>query len=225
MSNAAIFIKLDNPKEFNINDVAKEFFGEYEVIKSSWESGFDFRTSENILVGVHENGIRIMNSGFVNEILIKRSPETTQKLYNYFNSPQLIMAYMHYDSGDSFGFGCIEDGVMRRFRYSLSTDWVTHEFGYPYDEELNILNGDLYYLEDEYGNKEYLYKRLDDPENPRSFHFINSDITNEVMKTKIEFGLYDVNIENEIYYITLKEKEIQPQKKKSTGILGKLFGR
>ena len=227
MSNAAVFVKLDNPEEFNIEETAKELFGEFDVIKSTWEGGFDFRRPNNIVISIHGNGIRIMNSEFVNEILIKRSPETTQKLYNYFKCPDLIMAFMHYDSGDSFGYGCIENGAMRRFRYSLSTDWITRDFGHPYDEELNILNGEIYYMEDEYGDKEYLYKRLDDPENPKSYHFINSEITNEVMQSKLGFGLYDENIENESYYITLKEKQIQPkvEKSKSPGFLGKLFGK
>jgi hypothetical protein len=228
MSNAAVFIKLQNSEELNIKETIKELFGEYTDIKSKWEGGFDFRNSDSIVISLHENGIRIMNSEFVNKVLIKRSPETIQKLYAYFNSPKLMMAYMHYDSGDTFGYGCIEEGIMKRFRYSVSTDWVTHDFGHPYDEELNILNGQIYYEEDEYGDREYLYRRLDDPSNPRSYHFINSEIANEVMKNKIGFGFYDENVEAKSYYITLKsdKKQVQqnPIKTKSKGIFGKLFG-
>jgi len=229
MSNAAVFIKLENPNEFDIVDVVKALFGDNQEIKTSWESGFDFRGKGNIILGVHSNGIRIMNSEFVNQILVTRSQETISKLYKLFKSPKLIMTYMHYDSGDSFGFGCIEDGYFKRFRYSLSTDWVTHDFGHPYDEELNILNGQIYYEEDEYGDREYLYKRLDDPNKPRSYHFINSEIANEVMKVKLGFGFYDENIESESYYITLKPKEKLIQQSsietKSKGLFDKLFGK
>lgn len=228
MSNAAVFIKLENSNDFHVEEVVKELFGDHQEIKTSWENGFDFRSVENIIYSVHNNGIRIMNSEFVNQILINRSQDSISKLYKLFKSPKLIMAYMHYDSGDSFGFGCIEEGYFKRFRYSLSTDWVTHDFGHPYDEELSILNGQIYYQEDEYGDREYLYKRLDDPNNPRSYHFINSEIANEVMKSKIGFGFYDENVETESYYITLKpsEKQIQesPNRTKSKGFFGKLFG-
>lgn len=228
MSNAAVFIKLENSSEFDISKIVQTLFGDHEKIKTSWENGFDFRSAENIIVNYHSNGIRIMNSEFVNQILIERSQKTINKLYNLFNSPKLIMIYMHYDSGDSFGFGCIQDGYFNRFRYSLSTDWVTHDFGQPFDEELNILNGPIYYEEDEYGEREYLYKRLDDPNNPRSYHFINSEIANEVMKNKIGYGFYDENVEAKSYFVTLKpnEKQIQqnPDKTKPKGLLSKLFG-
>jgi hypothetical protein len=227
MSNAGVFIKLENSNEFEVGEIVNTLFGDRIEIKTSWENGFDFRSSDNIIVSFHSNGIRIMNSEFVNEILVKRSLEAINKLYKLFNSPKLIMAYMHYDSGDSFGFGCIQDGIFKRFRYSTSTNWVTHDFGQPYDEELNILNGQIYYEENEYGGREYLYKRLDDLMNPRSYHFINSEIANEVMKNKIGYGFYDENIEAKSYYIILKpnEKQIQqnPIETKPKGFFGKLF--
>jgi hypothetical protein len=227
MSNAAVFIKLENSNEFEVDEVVKTLFGDHLEIKTSWESGFDFHAKENVIVSFHSNGIGIMNSEFVNQVLIKRSREAISELYKLFNSPKLIMVYMHYDSGDSFGFGCIQDGFFKRFRYSLSTDWVTHDFGQPFDEELNILNGPIYYEEDEYGDREYLYKRLDDPKNPKSYHFINSEIANEVMKNKIGYGFYDENVEAKSYYITLKpnEKQMQqnPNKTKPKGLFGKMF--
>jgi len=227
LANAGVFIKLEKPNDFTIEEVVRNLFGDYSDIESKWGDGFDFRNKENLIISYHPNGIRIMNSELVEQVLEKRSPEIIQKLYNYFNSPALMMVYMHYDSGDSFGFGCIEDGMMTRFRYSVSTDWVTHDFGLPFDEELNILNGRLYYEEHEEGEREYLYNRLDYPDEPRSYDYINSDIANEVMLNKIGFGLEDVNPDAKTHYVTLKPKEkLQPQseKKKPKGFLGKLFG-
>lgn len=207
LSIAGVFVKLKNPSEFGIEEVVKELFGDYQEIKSTWEDGFDFRNKDNLIISYHENGIRILDSELVTQVLEKRLTDVIQKLYNYFQSPELMLVFMHYDSGDSFGFGCIQDGVMTRFRYSVSTDGITYDYGLPFDEELNILNGRIYYVEDEDGDRVYLYNRLDSPDVENAYHFINSDIANEVMLTKIGFGLDDEYLDGKTYYVTLKLDE------------------
>ena len=205
MSNAAVFIQLENPKQYKIEDIVSQIFGSIESISDKAPSDFDFRNENSLMIGYHNDGIRIMNSNFVNQILVERSQIMINKLNTFFNKPKIILAYMHYDSGDSFGYTLIENGFIKRFRYSLSTDWITHDFGYPLDVELNILNGQIYFEEDEYGDRNYLYKRIDDIENPRSLHFINSELANEIMIAKIGFGIYDDHVNIPLNYVIYKK--------------------
>jgi len=206
MSNAAVFIKLEDPNQYKIEDIVNELFGSLITITDKATNEFDFRNENSIIIAYHENGIRIMNSNFVNQILVERSKEVINKLNTLFNKPKLILTYMHYDSGDSFGFSLIENGQIKRFRYSLSTDWVTQEFGNPLDVELNILNGEIYYEENEYGERNYLYKRKDDINNPRSMHFINSELTNEVMLSKLGFGIEEMHSKIPVKFIIFEKR-------------------
>lgn len=212
MSKAAVFIKLENPNDYKLEKIAENFFNSIVSIKDEWQSGFDFRHSNKIIIEFYKNGISIVNSDFVNQILINRDKHLIAKLYKYFNFPETILVYMHYDSGDTFGFCYIKCGEINRFRYSLSTDYVTCDFGNPLDEELKVLNSQIHYQEDENGEEDdfgdiikyYMYK-IEGEAKSRSYHFINSHLTSVVMTAKLGFGLYDEDTQRAAKFITLQK--------------------
>jgi hypothetical protein len=211
MSNAAVFIKLDNPEDYQHEKIADFFFENIESIKEGNSSDwFDFREANKVIIDITENGIGIMNADFVFKVIVNRNASLISKLYKYFNYPETILAYMHYDSGDSFGFCYVKNGDVKRFRYSLSDDWVTHDYGDPLDEELDILNARLFFEEeedeDDDGEKtrDYLYQ-VEGEKEPRSYHFINSDLAEVVMQAKLGFGLYeDRGTQSVAKFVTLK---------------------
>ena len=104
LTTAGVFIKLDNPQDFTHEEIAECFFENVMSTKDDCPPFFDFRYPYKIIIDISENGICIRNSDFVNKIIIKRDKEHIAKIYEYFGHPETILAYMHYDSGDSFGF-------------------------------------------------------------------------------------------------------------------------
>jgi hypothetical protein len=211
LTTAGVFIKLDNPQDFTHEEIAEYFFENVMNIKDDCPPFFDFRYPYKIIIDISENGICIMNSDFVNKIIIQRDKQHIAKIYEYFGHPETILAYMHYDSGDSFGFCYVKNGNIKRFRYSLSTDWVTCDYGNPLDEELDILNApisfEIIYKDhrDNHGDeyREYSYTVAGEM-HKRSYHFINSHLASVVMKAKIGYDFYeDIDIKSNVKYVTL----------------------
>ncbi len=229
MSTAAVYIKVNDPKKFQVENVIEAFFGAFSDISETFPKGFEFRKPNYVVIRYHKSGVLISNAEFVNQVLIKRNGELINKIYEFFEKPKTILAYMHYDSGGSYGFSYIEKGEIKRFRYSTSTDWVTHDYGPPLDEELNILGGQILFEKDEYGERHYLYTQYDLPEKLNDYNTINSDLTNVVMIAKMGYGFYSENQNLENVYVTLdsptetssKENKTKPKK----GLLDRLFGK
>jgi hypothetical protein len=207
---AGVFIKLNNPQDFTHEKIANYFFENVMSVKDDCPTFFDFRLPYQIMIDISENGICIYNSGFVYQIIQKRDKQHIAKIYEYFGHPETILAYMHYDSADSFGFCYIKNGNVKRFRYSLSSDWVTYDYGNPLDEELDILNAPLSFEideeeEDDDGDemRHYFYVIAGETKE-RSYHFINSHLASVVMKAKIGYGFYEeINIKSISKYVTL----------------------
>jgi len=213
MKNAAVYIKLSNPEKYKVENIITQLFGEFEKTSDQRTEGFEFRKPNYVLVSYHQNGIILRNAQFIAEIIVNRKQELINRIYEFFDRPEVILGYMNYSSGGSFGFSYIENGKIIRFRYSLSTDEVTHDFGHPLEEELNIINGRIFYVVDENNEREYLYNTVDDPEKSNSYYFYNSHLTDEVMKAKIGFGLEPATFETKDIYVTLKNQSVEIPKK------------
>lgn len=200
LTPSGVFIKTDI-SEYNSEEIFKHFFEVNYKKNDSWFNGFDTRDEKSIRITFHEKGIIITNSHFTQKILVNGNKELINKIYNYFNKPELIYSYMHYDSGDSFGFRLIQKGKTTRYRFSLSSDWVTKDFGNPIEAELEILNCELYF---ETELKEHLVYKFKDEKNPRSYNFINAHLASIVMEHFFGFNFHQY-IEAENYYFTKKE--------------------
>ena len=229
LKTAAIFIKHQEPKRFLVEDIIKAIFGENFKIAKTTKSGFDFRKPKYVVISYQKSGVLIYNGEIVNQVLLERNREVINKIYQFFEQPKTILTFMHYDSGDSYGFSYIEKGEIKRFRYSTSIDYITYDYGNPLDEELNILGGQILFDTDEYGERHYLYTQYDVPEKLNDYNALNSDLTNAVMIAKMGYGLYSENQDLENVYVTLalasepSSKEKSPSSKKR--FLNKLFGK
>ena len=104
MSNAAVFIKLADSKKYKVDNIINHLFGKFENISNLRTEGFGFRKPNYVLVSYHQNGLIIRNAQFINEVLVKRNRELIKRIYDFFDKPEVILTYMHYDSGGSFGF-------------------------------------------------------------------------------------------------------------------------
>ncbi|SDR97257.1 hypothetical protein [Winogradskyella sediminis] len=200
LTPSGIFIKTDISK-YDYDEIFKHFFGANYEKNDNWFNGFDTRDEKSIRITFHEQGIIITNFHFTQKVLVNGNKELIEKIYNYFDQPDLIYSYMHYDSGDSFGFRLIQKGKTTRYRFSLSSDWVTKDFGNPIEAELEILNSKLYY---ETERKEFLIYKLENEKTPRNYHFINSHLASVVMEHFFGFNFHQY-IEAENYYFTRKE--------------------
>eukprot|EP01093_Parvamoeba_rugata_P012093 TRINITY_DN346_c0_g1_i16.p2 TRINITY_DN346_c0_g1~~TRINITY_DN346_c0_g1_i16.p2 ORF type:complete len:231 (-),score=39.42 TRINITY_DN346_c0_g1_i16:446-1138(-) len=200
LTPSGIFIKTDISK-YNSEDIFKHFFGVNYEKNDSWFNGFDTRDENSIRITFQEQGIIITNLYFTQKVLVIGDKELINRIYNYFDQPELIYSYMHYDSGDSFGFRVIQKGKTTRYRFSLSTDWVTKDFGNPIEAELEVLNSKLYF---ETERKEFLMYQLKNEKNPRNYHFINSHLACVVMEHFFGFN-FQQYIESVNYYFTKKE--------------------
>ena len=111
-----------------------------------------------------------------------------------------------------------------------SGNWTTVDYGIPLEEEFTILNGEIF-TEGDPEDPDFLYRRLDDPNTSRVYHFICSDLADEVMKNRIGYSLYSEDIfDNELVVIfensddPIQEPVKQPKIEKRKSIFGKLFG-
>ena len=105
---------------------------------------------------------------------------------------------------------------------------MTHDFGFPLEEELKIINGSIFFIVDENNEREYLYNTVDDPENSKSYYFYNSHLADAVMKAKIGFGMDPETFETKDAFVTLKNQseEIPKKTKNETkkNFFDRLFG-
>lgn len=222
MSIAGIFVKLNNPTEFNLDEITIMLFGEFISNSEICPSGFDIRNQENRILSRYKNGVSIADADIVNQILVEGNKELIAKIFGYFNQPQSIIAYMHYDSGDSFGFRYIENGWTKRYCYKID-GMQTVEYGVPLPEEIKILNRELFYqgdIEDEF----LCYYIDEERTQSNAYHFRSSALACEVMRSKIGHDFYDESVKRSSIYYTY-EKEIIPKKpvKEERGILRMLF--
>lgn len=211
MRAAGVFISLENPLDYKLEAIVETFFTKIQRIEDRYPTGFDFRNGHQVHFRIYEHGLIVSNSRFVYQVLVQRDPQLLSKLYRFFGYPETLFAYMHYDSGDSFGFCYLKNGSVKRFRYSSSSDWITHDYGDPLDEELPILNGRISFEEDEDGEEDeegelvryYRYQPLGE-EGTRSYHFINSHLACAVMKAKLGFDFYEEHLKPIEQFVTLE---------------------
>ena len=219
MSICALYINVEETSEGKITSSLENLYGQFFKIYEKWDNEIKGLNLIFRSVSFYDSGIILWDDELAMDIIAKQSQESVNKIYNLFDQPTFMLAFMHYDSGDSFGFSYIEKNEIVRYRYDLSNEIGHKEYGKPLEEEKSILEGEFYELDD--GEK--LYKRTDDIDNPRSYHFICSELANEVMKAKIGFDLYsDESIRNSKIF-TFKQKNEKDRKKNVFNSLRNLF--
>ena len=203
MRICGLYIEVKNHTEETIKEALENIYGQFSKVYEKWnkeikELNLLFRS-----VSYCENGIILWDQELALDIMTKQSQEAINNIYNAFDHPSCMLAFMHFDSGDSFGFSYIVKNEIIRFRYNLSNEIGHKEYGTPLEEEKIILDGKFYEIDD--GEK--LYKRLDDIENPRSYHFICSELANEVMRVKIGYDMNSDEINANYKIFTFRQED------------------
>ena len=214
MTTAGVFIVTQIHKDIHPNKIAIDLFGQYTTYESKWKSGFDIRNKNHKIISIYENGIEIRNSEFVSEFLENRNILAIKTLYEMFEKPETIFAYMNYGSGGSFGFCYIRNGYIQRTNYNLSGDRHYQE-GTPFKEEVNFMNSKYYLV----GNDEEEYIHFDNEiENLNNdyYYSICEYITPKIMQKILGFNYYteDVKRTDHFYYYS-PEKANSPDRQKS----------
>lgn len=136
-SASGIIIKCDSTK-FSIEEACKYFFGDGEKT----ECYDDTRKRNYISMSKYKNEFHIRNSDFAN-LFFKKDLIALQKLNTFFNTPELAFAFNWFESGGTFGYAIIQDGIIRRIYRTLS--YIKFEsFGEPIKQEEEWLLGDTF---------------------------------------------------------------------------------
>lgn len=187
MRMCGLFIKKENLTVDLVKELIVPIYGSPDDVLSNATSKDLQNLNKWLSINFYSNGIILWDQELTLDILTKQDTEKIELIYNSFEKPAEIIAFMHFDSGDSFGFSYIRDGEIHRYRYSLSNEIGDREFGDPLPEEKVITEAEVVVLKDE----DEVYYRLDNREHACSFHFICSELANEVMQHRIGFNMYD----------------------------------
>ncbi len=204
-SFSGIFIKLDSI-DYKTEDIAQYFFGDCEKLGKDAYS-VDTRRDKNTLIIRLKNGIMISNSNFSRKVINDGDVDLIKRIHDYFNSPESIFCFFGYDTSVTAGFRFIRNGHTIRFRYQTAFE-VVHEFGFPLDPELKILNG-TYYRDPIFKDSPYLNERSrtllkPDDENYRMVDYdsITMSLTQMVMNDLVGYDLLDEkHWIDRIYYV------------------------
>lgn len=194
LSAAGIFVKT-NSTTLSHEEIVTTLFGTIDKVMDEHQGGFDIREQGKVIVRKRENGYNIASADIAQKILVEGNRSEIAKVYGLFgDSLEFIIAYMHYDSGDSFGFRVIENEETIRYRYSLGGEYITKEFGLPLDEELEVLNKPLYCEVEEDGDEIYreIYHYADEQEKfAMSYDFYNSHLAEKIMQKRLGFTFHN----------------------------------
>lgn len=121
-----------------------------------YPKGFDIRNHNDVLIERYGDVYFISNNDLVWNILEHQHTEVST-LQKSLGSPPFIIAFCCYDSGGSFGYAFIEDGLRTRTR--LETTGVPRlppilESGAPKDFELSWLNAEYFYEDEDVPHSE-----------------------------------------------------------------------
>ena len=114
---SSIFIKLDNPSDYDIRQMAEKLYPGYKSIRQQepWQSKF----RHQIGIIKHVDGIEIEDWANCSAIIEEQNTNSIQKIYNYFDKPVIIVAYLSIDFNGACGIAIIENGELTRCRYYI----------------------------------------------------------------------------------------------------------
>ncbi|MFM0598441.1 hypothetical protein [Paraburkholderia dilworthii] len=113
---------------------------------------FDIRRPSDVMVEVFDDVCFVYSNELVWGILDNPEEADTRHIFATLNRPELILGFCNYDSGGSYGYAFIENGIMTRSR--LETVEAPgraplQEYGLPKEFETRWLSAPSYLEEDE----------------------------------------------------------------------------
>jgi hypothetical protein len=146
---------------------------------------FDIRNHEDVLVEVFGDVCFVSNNDLVWSML-ENSSHDVRHLHASLGSPDLFVAFCHYDSGGSYGYAIVEHGIRTRTRLqttgipgvpplvengvpkSFESPWLSASFYFEDEEDLLQDHVKVFYQ----GEREVLV-----PEHMLTSHMLNECLT------------------------------------------------
>ncbi len=113
-AGVGIKTKIEN---YTLDDVVKNLF-ENEFLRTS-EIG-DIRNNDWIVVSKTKDFFHIQSSDYAEQFFNDSLSKNIQKLNQIFKDPELIFAFEQYDSGGTYSYAIIKNGVLKRQFRSVS---------------------------------------------------------------------------------------------------------
>jgi hypothetical protein len=126
-----------------------QIFGERvkEIARSDLNK-FDTRNDGDILVERYSDTYFISNHDLAWGIL-ENQDQDVASLYSALGSPSLFLVFCCYDSGGSYGYAFVEEGLRTRTRLQAGGNPAIVESGAPKEFEQRWLNAEYFYEDDE----------------------------------------------------------------------------
>ncbi|MET0394552.1 MAG: hypothetical protein ABW019_15510 [Chitinophagaceae bacterium] len=135
VSLGGVAFKLDTAT-IDSNKVVHDLFGpDFQPTEGSG----DTRRPEYVFVGKTSDLLVILSTDFTTKFFQSTGSGAIQSYLDYFGRPSFVFAFEEYDSGGTYSYSLIYDGVVKR-QYSLVSGEETTDFGNPEPTELKWLN-------------------------------------------------------------------------------------
>lgn len=113
-SSAGIAIKT-NTENLDLNQTLSDLLRK-QIIQS--DKYCDIRKTGCFYLSTYDNYLIIYNLDLVNEIYENEQSVILTRINEYFDNPNSIFVFEHYDSGDTYSYAIFENGeIIRKFRY------------------------------------------------------------------------------------------------------------
>ncbi len=199
------FVKTESSDSFKLKDIANNLFKteDLELNKN------DDSRSENLTIGILNSGILLSNYYLNVEVMVNHNTNVINALYQFFDQPEYIVAFMISDFNNAAGYTVIQNGTIIRSRYFDPQDEVvdSHDFGDPFPEEkdkiLEIENMDSFDA-----SKGMSYTKMYYTGKNEYYHFVDVGMVEIITKKILKFGAY-WGPDNITYHLIKLDKTIK----------------
>lgn len=209
VSQAAIAFRTQQ-KDFNPQQVVSRLFSKRAEVLEQRPPRFDTRVASEVAVEQYGD-IWVISSSALTMPLLENPHYSVSELHEILGSPAMIIPFCQFDSGGTYGYGLIENGVLTRSRLHLF-DSPVQQFG------------PLKPFEERWASAQFYIEEDDCPEDERQKIYYLGDREVEVP----EFGLssrlcyealiehlgicpWDNSLKPHIWYLRLHDQPLQPR--------------
>jgi hypothetical protein len=198
-----------NKEGFSPEDAVSRLFGKrVEVLQEPVDRSFDCRHDHDVLVQQYGD-IWVISNDSLTMPLLEDPQHDVRGLYETLDSPELMLCFCQYDSGDCYGYAFIEDGVLTRSRLQAS-DLPLQQFGPLKAFERKWEAAEFYLDEDDCPQEEWqkIYY-LGDREVTVMEHFLTSRMTYEALTEYMGVCPWEASIMPQNLYFRLYDMPVQ----------------
>jgi hypothetical protein len=165
-------------------ELVQVVFGSSAIQPSETQKAHDIRVPGNVAVESRNDTTFLYNGEIAGKILFE-GQSLDPAVFAALGAPELVVIFCHYDSGGSFGYAIVENGVMGRSR--VHTLDKTNDEGVPTAFELPWLQTESF-IEEE--GEPPVYRNLKTGE-VSSESYVTAHLLAEVMKAFFSVAPWD----------------------------------